>query len=110
MWDVHDLPTLVEELSAEDLLAQRIDFDLLAVNLDHRVRTGCYQQGLRVHTYALDSLEAHVWKINPVWRDLLGQQRMRNLVEAAFLCQFVAVRAQQSRANIDVSRDGVLVH
>ena len=40
MWDINHLAAFIGQLSAQHLLAQRVSFQLLLVDLDHRICAG----------------------------------------------------------------------
>ena len=85
-------------------------FQLLIHDSDNRIGRGRYQCGFHVHTDVLHFGEAGVWEIDAIRRDLLGQQDMQNLIEAALIVDGVAGCVNQSGVDVHECRNRIFVH
>src|SRR5205823_14080610 len=83
--NIHRLARLVQYLSMQHGAALGVLFQLLIHDSDNRIGRGRYQCVFHVHTDVLHFGEAGVWEIDAIRLDLLGQQYVQNLIEAALI-------------------------
>ena len=66
MWDVDNLPTFIEQLSAQNFSPLSITFNQLVHYTNHGVGGSRYECGPGVHAHILDLLQADGWEIDAV--------------------------------------------
>ena len=109
MGDVDRLAAFVEQLSSQHALALHVRINLLIHDADHRVRGSGNQRGFDVHANVLHVLQTDVGEIDAVCGDLLGQEDMCDLVEAALVVDGLAGAVHECGIDVHEGGDCVLV-
>src|SRR5258706_3954186 len=109
MWNVDGLAALVEQVSVEDTLPLNIRLDSLVHHHNDRVGGSRTQTRLHVHANVLDILQTKFREVDPVRRNLLRQENVSYLVEAALIIDGIARPVEDGGVDVYEGRDRVFV-